>query len=452
MPTKSAPSSLASALTSAADMFARSVIPPLFARSPPDATGIARQAATGIQFPWHWDGGTISVNSGDIREMSVRILGRLGTETTLLLNAVFVLGLYGLILYLHYMQPVAYFYVTAEDYWAEWGTFVAWFLCFALLVWAMAGQKRLRNPGLILLAIGSLLIALEEISWGQRILGFQTPEFLASSNKQGEATLHNLSNFQPERTIGYLLILWSVVPILLRPRMTKLFGWLDRLGVVTVPVRVWPLFLFAGVFLINHPWIRVQGDEIAEFFLALAFAGLALDLARPALGNRGPARAGGAYVVAMFAVMFLLTALLVLLFPLRQDFAKHLTHWAAYRYPIAGLYDQSLEIFEYTERREEFRYVGTRYQHAYILTRVGRKEEAAVVLDAALREREQNPASDPPASIDSLRTIGKIHSLAGRGQTAGVIFDRALEEDYRRLEQSADGSEIARIHWSIGKT
>jgi hypothetical protein len=33
----------------------------------------------------------------------------------------------------------------------------------------------------------------EEISWGQRIFGFETPETLAQVNKQDELNLHNLS-------------------------------------------------------------------------------------------------------------------------------------------------------------------------------------------------------------------------------------------------------------------
>ena len=37
-----------------------------------------------------------------------------------------------------------------------------------------------------------LLVAMEEISWGQTLLGFKTPEGLRGLNEQGELTLHNL--------------------------------------------------------------------------------------------------------------------------------------------------------------------------------------------------------------------------------------------------------------------
>ena len=39
-----------------------------------------------------------------------------------------------------------------------------------------------------------LLVALEEISWGQRILGIDTPDFLVSRNLQKETNLHNLDS------------------------------------------------------------------------------------------------------------------------------------------------------------------------------------------------------------------------------------------------------------------
>lgn len=54
-----------------------------------------------------------------------------------------------------------------------------------------------RRPALFLLAtalLGTLFVvaAGEELSWGQRLLGFQSPEFFAQHNAQREANLHNL--------------------------------------------------------------------------------------------------------------------------------------------------------------------------------------------------------------------------------------------------------------------
>ncbi len=45
---------------------------------------------------------------------------------------------------------------------------------------------------LIIFAIGLLFLAGEEASWGQRIIGIETPEKLKASNHQGELNVHNL--------------------------------------------------------------------------------------------------------------------------------------------------------------------------------------------------------------------------------------------------------------------
>ncbi|MEZ5285770.1 MAG: hypothetical protein R2712_13375 [Vicinamibacterales bacterium] len=43
---------------------------------------------------------------------------------------------------------------------------------------------------------GLLLVAMEEVSWGQRFLGFDTPPLLDAVNAQGEANLHNIGPLQ----------------------------------------------------------------------------------------------------------------------------------------------------------------------------------------------------------------------------------------------------------------
>jgi hypothetical protein len=52
-------------------------------------------------------------------------------------------------------------------------------------------------PGLqrwwfLLLALGCLVVAGEEINWGQSLISYETPDFLASTNIQQEVSLHNI--------------------------------------------------------------------------------------------------------------------------------------------------------------------------------------------------------------------------------------------------------------------
>jgi hypothetical protein len=64
-----------------------------------------------------------------------------------------------------------------------------------------------------LLLVLLTVLALEEINWGQRIFGFETPAFIASINVQKQISLHNFVYFQRFR--HWLMILFGIIGILL---------------------------------------------------------------------------------------------------------------------------------------------------------------------------------------------------------------------------------------------
>ena len=59
-----------------------------------------------------------------------------------------------------------------------------------------------RNLFVFLLALVLFIGAGEELSWGQHILGFETPESVAKHNLQGELNLHNLNPFAGREVDG----------------------------------------------------------------------------------------------------------------------------------------------------------------------------------------------------------------------------------------------------------
>lgn len=106
--------------------------------------------------------------------------------------------------------PGAYAWLMGEDHLVEWATSVAWFL--AALV-ALALGIRLMRQGRKLLGCLWLLVGLvavfsggEEISWGQRVFGFGTPEGLERRNEQGEVTIHNLSAVESLLRVAMLTV------------------------------------------------------------------------------------------------------------------------------------------------------------------------------------------------------------------------------------------------------
>jgi hypothetical protein len=111
---------------------------------------------------------------------------------------------------LRYVTYPAYMTVVGEDRifeWAQVGLFVAAaFFAFRLCL------KYLRNSdyptGVMLVLAGALLLfaAGEEISWGQRLLGWETPAALRARNVQEETTIHNDSSLRWAFHVGMLLI------------------------------------------------------------------------------------------------------------------------------------------------------------------------------------------------------------------------------------------------------
>jgi hypothetical protein len=77
-----------------------------------------------------------------------------------------------------------------------------------------AGAHFAKRLALLALAVLCLFAAGEEISWGQRLLGYGTPEGIRSVNEQGELNVHNLAGV--ESWFGYLAsAFWAGFAVLL---------------------------------------------------------------------------------------------------------------------------------------------------------------------------------------------------------------------------------------------
>jgi hypothetical protein len=118
-------------------------------------------------------------------------------------------------------------------------------------------------------ALLMFLAAGEEISWGQRIFGIETPEFMSKINAQDETTLHNISAVNEFMggtyrwmTI-YLLLTGLGIPLVATTKWGRsLFGFFR------FPVSPWSysiLFLGAYAFgLYYRVWFPVPGIEPAN--------------------------------------------------------------------------------------------------------------------------------------------------------------------------------------------
>ena len=116
--------------------------------------------------------------------------------------------------------------------------------------------------------VGFFLIAGDEISWGQRLLGLETSEQFKEVNRQGELTFHNLYIF--EWLVGYAYVAISFFGVFAH-FITKLIKPLNKYTYL-VPSKILVIyFLFSLVYFVQqvrimwgiwHSW-----SEVAELSL-----------------------------------------------------------------------------------------------------------------------------------------------------------------------------------------
>ncbi|WP_133412041.1 hypothetical protein [Vallicoccus soli] len=89
-----------------------------------------------------------------------------------------------------------YDWVVDEDGPVEWATVLVYLAAALLAVTAVRRMHRAQQRFAVvvwsLLGAAFVGVAVEEVSWGQRALGFDGPQALVQRNRQQEANLHNL--------------------------------------------------------------------------------------------------------------------------------------------------------------------------------------------------------------------------------------------------------------------
>ena len=95
-------------------------------------------------------------------------------------------------------------HLSSEGSISEYGTAIA-YLLVPLFAYPMAKLFRRQNRRLMaslygLIIVGTFVVGMEEISWGQRLLGFQPPEFVVEFN------LHNLSIYNSHLTEAFMTV------------------------------------------------------------------------------------------------------------------------------------------------------------------------------------------------------------------------------------------------------
>ncbi len=179
-----------------------------------------------------------------------------------------------------------------EDSFFEWLTALFYFISFILLVLTF---KKNRNVFLLLLSFVLFFGAGEEMSWGQRIFGFSTPESINKINVQHEFNIHNITLFDGKYMGGgakkgwdrflemdllfkiFTIVFGCVLPFLVY-KVKFINSLTQKFKVPVPPISIGIFFAVTWIVLklslshlplennMEHYWkVYMAGPEIAEF-------------------------------------------------------------------------------------------------------------------------------------------------------------------------------------------
>lgn len=127
------------------------------------------------------------------------------------------------------------------------------------------------------LALLLIFLAGEEISWGQRIIGIETPELIRERNLNEEINIHNL--WFIEEKIQISLIIFSLVIGVFLPAIAMTRFGRQLMHKFCCPAPPWPYaILFVGSIIVGSHYLEpgspidplYNAKEIREFLLATA--------------------------------------------------------------------------------------------------------------------------------------------------------------------------------------
>lgn len=367
-----------------------------------------------------------------------------------------------------FWYPFAYIWSTYEDLVGEWAQTFS-FLAAAILSVAVATRRTRYRWFFALLAVACSYVFLEEISWGQRIFGFDTPEFLKSRNLQGEANVHNLFT-GPHKTLlkDFISIAMSLALVgygLIYPLLQKLGWrialWADRIGIAAPPFILWPFFTLAAYFELKP--LSFNEAEIAELLIAFALATTALHYlfaSRHELAadggdwDRSDSLVFGQQVIILaVAILGIAGATTVGFYSVPENKARIDSRIENGIEKFAGRYERydrcdiSLELYNMLLNKEPDRVYILR-KKAACHRELGQEKLFVETVEKAIRIDLDKYAEEPwRASVN--QSLVRSYRLAGNEEQAEAHLEEALHIGVTRITEHPDSASAA---YSYGRT
>jgi hypothetical protein len=191
-------------------------------------------------------------------------------------------GITGIFAGLYAINPVFYKKMLAEDRPVEYATAI---LLFSAGLFAFAAartlyrQSRIVHWFLWLAFVFGIFGGLEEISFGQRLLHFDTPQYFLEHSSQKEVNIHNVlqkaageAHLRIDTTkavLGLGMIVYGVLmPLLYFIPVVR--RWMGSLRILVPPWWLFPGFIIGALFTRDRP--TGEEEELAELFCSLCLA------------------------------------------------------------------------------------------------------------------------------------------------------------------------------------
>lgn len=200
------------------------------------------------------------------------------------------------------------FYLSVqEDGYVEWATF--WGFAVAAWIFVTNGMHQLRVSRqlpwfMIGLAMFCFFVAMEEISWGQRLFHYRAPGYFLEQNYQQEFNFHNVANTDIRKLILQFILLGYGVVLSAADLWLPAKRLLRRWRIVVPPPQLIAGFLAMFVMYVWYP-LSYTGEWV-ELAMAFGFAYVALFNRTPAAAKRKASGTAGALWV--LAVIWTLAA------------------------------------------------------------------------------------------------------------------------------------------------
>jgi hypothetical protein len=100
----------------------------------------------------------------------------------------------------------------------------------------------------VLLSVLFFVVALEEISWGQRFIGWETPDFLRELNLQGETNIHNIHGSVFNLFVTLFVFIYCYLIPLSSHLSSRVRGLVGSIGLPVVSIDLVSVFIIADLF------------------------------------------------------------------------------------------------------------------------------------------------------------------------------------------------------------